>query len=389
MTREDHYAVLGVDRHADEEEIKHAYRRLTWEFHPDRHPGDREAAERYRQINAAYATLSDPRKRSRYDASLRMPQGLDLARGFDSSTARNLLGNVFGDVFGTRRRERRRGRDLRYTLTVGFEEAALGSTHHIEFEAHGPCVDCEGTGTRTGGRPPQTCGVCAGRGDVKGPGLLAPRSRCGRCDGTGMVAVDPCKVCRGRGKRRQRRAFQVVLPPGTDAGAERILTGQGEPGRFGGSSGDLRVKVNVRPHRWLSRNGRHVDCEVPISVTEAARGVRIPVPTVDQVVTMEVPPGVASGTRLRLRGKGIPGPEGPGDQIVTVVVETPVIDDGPPEVVKLLDALEQAVGEAPGASCLPRRHEQRASLAEDPDSEPAAARDSRGANRGRNDGPIE
>lgn len=389
MTREDHYAVLGVDRNADEEEIKHAYRRLTWEFHPDRHPGDPEAAERYRLINAAYATLSDPRRRAKYDASLRLPQGLDLARGFDSRTARDLLGNVFGDVFGTRRRERRRGRDLRYTLTVEFEEAALGSNHHIEFEAHGSCAECDGTGTTKGGRPPQTCGVCAGRGSVKGPGLLAPRSRCGRCDGTGMVAVDPCKVCRGRGKRRQRRAFQVVVPPGTEPGAERVLTGQGEPGRFGGRAGDLRVKVTVRPHRWLSRNGRDVSCEVPISVTEAARGVRVPVPTVDQVVTMEVPAGISSGTRLRLRGKGIPGEDGRGDQIVTVLVETPVLGEAHAEVVSLLDALERAVGEGAGVSCLPRRNEQRASLAEAAGSQEAPARDSRGTDGGRDDGPIQ
>jgi molecular chaperone DnaJ len=361
---------------------------LTWEFHPDRHPGDPEAAERYRLINAAYATLSDPRRRAKYDASLHLPQGLDLARGFDSRTARDLLDNVLGDVFGTRRRERRRGRDLRYTLTVDFEEAALGSTHHIEFEANGPCTDCDGAGTRKGGRAAKTCDVCAGRGEVKGPGLLAPRSRCGRCDGTGMVAVDPCKVCRGRGKRRQRRAFKVSVPPGTEAGAERVLAGQGEPGRFGGRNGDLRVTVNVRPHRWLSRHGQEVRCEVPISVTEAARGARVPVPTVEQVVTMEVPAGIASGTRLRLRGKGIPGPDSRGDQIVTVVVETPVLGGAPTEVANLLDALEGEMGEGAGASCLPRRHEQRASLQDAAGPETPPAGDPSGGNGG-DDGPIE
>jgi len=204
-----------------------------------------------------------------------------------------------------------------------------------------------------------------------------------------MVAVDPCKVCRGRGKRRQRRAFKVVVPPGTEAGTQRVLAGQGEPGRFGGRSGDLRVTVNVRPHPWLSRHGREVRCEVPVSVTEAARGARVPVPTVDQVVMMEVPAGIASGTRLRLRGKGIPGPDGRGDQIVTVVVETPALAGAPAEVATLLDALERAVGEGAGVSSLPRRQEQRASLADAAGPEAPPARDSRGTNEGGNDGIIE
>lgn len=370
---EDYYAVLGIDRHASPDEVKKAYRRLTLEFHPDRHPGEPEAQERFRTINQAYAVLGDAQARSRYDASLRLHEGLDLARGFDAQTAKDLLGNVIGDVFGARRRERRGGRDLRYTLSVDLEQAVLGSSHEIHFEAPGPCSTCDGTGTRPGGRPPQACSVCGGRGEVKGDGLFARRTRCGRCDGTGMVQLDACETCRGSGTRRQERTFMVRLPPGTEAGAEKVIEGQGEPGRFGGKPGDLRVTVNVRPHPWLVRQGDEIRCELPISITEATYGARVPVPTVDGVVSMDVPAGIRSGTRMRLRGKGVPLPPARrkrgarrGDQIVTVVVEVPA-RDAAPELEEILHRLEDL---SASSAVLPRRHEQRSALSQRGDSEP-------------------
>lgn len=326
----DYYAVLGVDRRATPDDIKKAFRRLTLEWHPDRHQGDQEALTRYRLINEAYNVLSDAAARARYDATQR-GSGLDLAKGFDGRSARDLLGNVFGDMLRARRRTRRKGRDLRYTLSVSLEDAVLGSEHEISFEAHGPCSDCEGTGVRPGGRAPETCSVCGGRGEVKGDGLFAPWTRCGRCDGTGLLQLDPCESCKGLGRRRQTRTFQVRLNPAIEAGAEKVLTGQGEPGRFGGEPGDLRVTINVQPHPWLERHEFEIRAEVPVSVTEAALGARVPVPTVDGPVTVDVPAGVRSGTKLRLRGKGVPIPRdqrkrgGPdrGDQLVTVLVETP------------------------------------------------------------------
>lgn len=356
---EDYYAVLGVDRRADADEIKKAFRRLTREWHPDRHPDDAEVADRYRRINEAYNTLSDTALRSRYDTRQRV-DGLELRRGFDGRNARDLFGSVFGDVFGTRRDKRRRGRDLRYTLTITFADAVRGSSHDIEFEAPGPCSDCSGSGIRPGGRPPQTCSVCAGRGEVKGEGLLSRRTSCGRCGGTGLTQLDPCSGCRGRGTRRQSRSFHVRVPPATAAGSERVLEGEGEPGRFGGDAGDLRVTVNVTPDPWLRRKGDEVHCEVPLSIVEAAQGAKVPVPTVDGLVEVDVPPGVRSGTRLRLRGKGVPHKGKPrGDQIVMVVVETPVVS-GSPKVAEALDTLKAALDAEPTA--LPRRHEQRSSL---------------------------
>ncbi len=360
MAEPDYYALLGVDAAASSDEIKRAFRRLTLEFHPDRHPGDAQIEARYRQINMAYDTLSDATKRSRYDMQRRLGQ-LDLSRGFDGQTARDLLGNVFGDVFGSRRTQRRKGRDLRYTLTVDFHEAVLGSRHTIEFEAAGACSQCTGTGTRPGGKPPDGCDVCGGRGEVKGEGLFGRRTRCGRCDGTGLVQVDPCTACKGSGSRRQTRAFDVKLAAGTLAGAERVLAGLGEPGRFGGDPGDLRVTVNVRPHPRLQREGDDIRCDVHISVTEAACGAKVCVPTVDGEVALDIPAGIRSGTRLRLRGKGVPQPEARrgaaarGDQLVAVVVETPTIDDA--RVRAALGALEAVCSER---GAYPRREHERA-----------------------------
>jgi molecular chaperone DnaJ len=361
-TDPDYYAVLGVDDRANADDIKRAFRRLTLEFHPDRHAGDLHAEERYRLINVAYEALSDSSTRSRYDAARRLSQ-LDLTRGCAPQSARDLLGNVFGDVFGTRRNLRRRGRDLKYTLTVDLSQAVLGSTHAIEFEALGACPTCKGSGTRPGGRPPESCPICAGRGEVKGEGLFARRTRCGRCDGTGMIQIDACETCRGAATKRSMRAFEVKLPPGVVAGAERVIAGQGEPGRFGGDPGDLRITVNVRPHARLVRDGDDIKCDVSVSITEAALGSRVSVPTVDGDVDVEIPAGIKSGTRLRLRGKGVPkvdargraaGPR--GDQLVGVVVETPSVGASA-RVRSLLTELEI---ECARSGALPRRASERA-----------------------------
>lgn len=368
----DYYAVLGVDRRASSDDIKKAFRRLTREYHPDRHPDVPEMEERYRQINEAYNVLGDAAARARYDAGARLQQGLDIARGFDGASARDLLGNVFGDVFRTRRRERRKGRDLRYTLTIDLRDAVLGSSHEIEFDAGGPCSDCDGLGTRPGGTPPETCSVCAGRGEVKGEGLFAPWTRCGRCDGTGLLQVDPCPGCKGVGRRRQTRTFTVRIPPATEAGAEKVIAGGGEPGRFGGEPGDLRITINVKPDPWLTRQGDEITSELPISITEAALGTRVSVPTIDGEVTVDVPAGVRSGTKLRLRGKGVPIPRtrrasnaaGRGDHLLTVVVETPQLSS--PELQEneraslreLLERLETSSD----ARSLPRRASLRQAI---------------------------
>ncbi len=364
MARENYYAILGVSRDAADDEIKKAYRRLALESHPDRFPGDAEAEDRFRRVSEAYSVLSDRRKRARYDTSLLLPQGLDLSTPATVPTASEVFSSVFGDLFGRKRKERRRGRDIRYTLTVSLEELVLGSEHSIEFESFGPCSTCRGSGTQAGGRDPEQCPLCKGTGEVKSGGLLAGRSQCGRCDGTGMVQVDACRACGGRGSRREKRSFAVNLPPGTEAGAERILKGQGEPGRFGGEAGHLRVTVNLRPHPFLSRIGEDIHVEVNVSITEAAMGSKVPVPTVDGWVEMDLPHGVTSGTRMRLRGKGVPRARGGrGDQLVTVAVETPAATTRDrARLDELLMGLER---ESERLECLPKRARMRRAYADD------------------------
>ncbi|MBK8264171.1 MAG: J domain-containing protein [Nannocystis sp.] len=367
MAFQDHYAVLGVEPSATLDEIKRAYRRLALATHPDRHPDDPEAVDRFRRISAAYAVLSDASERARFDAVRHLPESLERPPEMNLQTAKDLLGAVFGDVLGRQRRQRRRGRDIRYTLTVKFAEAILGSEHVIEFEALGACSGCAGTGGRAGGRGPLTCTLCGGRGEIKGEGLFAPWTACGRCGGLGMIHQDPCDRCRGRGAHRERRSFGVRIPPGTEPGAERLVQGQGEPGQFGGPPGNLRVTVNVEEHPWLRRSGAEIHCDLAISVTEAARGGKIPVPTVSGQAMVEIPPGVGAGARLRLRGKGVPQERGaPGDQIVTIQVETPRVEAvGAPgsaarsEVESILEALESVMERYPTA--LPRRSGQRSS----------------------------
>lgn len=364
MTYQDHYAVLGVSPGATPEEIKSAYRRLALATHPDRHPDDPDAEARFRAISGAYAVLSDPAQRARYDTQRLLPEALigGVGQGVTLATAKEFFSAVVGDVFGRQRRERRRGRDIRYTLTVELAQAVAGGEHEISFEAAGACSTCSGSGTRPGARPPMTCPLCQGRGEVKGEGFLRRYSACGRCGGVGMVQRDPCNACSGRGSRREKRSFHVKIPPGTESGAERLVDGQGEPGQFGGPPGHLRITINVRPHPWLRREGQDIVGELYVSVSEAARGGRVPVPTLTGTAMVEIPAGVSTGAKLRLRGKGVPTGAGrPGDQIISVVIETPKITSpsGAPAsaLASALDALERAVDADP--QILPRRAAQR------------------------------
>jgi molecular chaperone DnaJ len=302
---------------------------VALESHPDRFPDDEQAHERFREASEAYETLSDPVKRARYDSSRLLPEAIDLTKPPSVATARELFANLFGDVFGNRRHKRRKGRDIRYTLTVDLADVVLGSSHTISFEGRGACEACGGSGTEPGGRPATECPNCEGSGEVKTGGLFSRRSKCGRCDGLGLVQQDPCTTCRGRGVLRKQRSFDVRLPPGTEAGTEKVLRGQGEPGRFDGEAGNLRVTVRVKEHPWLRREGQNLLAKIPVPFTKLALGGKVPVPTIDGWVDMEVPAGVQSGGKLRLRGKGVPDSRGGrGDQIVELVAETPKQLDG-------------------------------------------------------------
>ncbi len=318
---DDLYALLGVDRRASSAEIKRAYRRLAVELHPDRHPDDPEAEARFRRINVAYDTLVDPERRARYDAARLRTELSEFTPKSAAKAAREFVGGFVGDLLGTRRRAARRGRDLRYTLTVDLAEAVHGGTHTIRFEAPVPCSTCDGRGAQTG--PAVACPHCEGRGEVRGAGPLGRRVRCPRCDGTGLVHTDPCRVCRGAGRVMKEVSYRVTIPAGTEAGAERVLAGRGEPGRFGGPPGDLRVTVRIRPHPDLRRVGRDLVGALYLSPVEAALGGMVPAPSVHGPLSVRVPAGVTTGTKLRVRGKGVVTPKGRGDALFEIVVETP------------------------------------------------------------------
>ena len=323
--KRDYYDVLEVARDASDTEIKKAFRRLALQYHPDKNPDDDGAEERFKEANEAYAILSDPDKRAAYDrfghSAFGAPGGGPGAAGF--TTVSEVLDN-FLDLLG-RKRKQAAGRDLRYTLEVSFEEAAFGAEKAIQFPTRKECDVCGGSGARgaAGARP---CQMCGGRGEVRvRQGLfMLPRS-CSACGGSGKVVIDPCARCEGSGLLRVEREFVVKIPSGTADGDVRRVAREGEPGRAGGTPGDLHVVVRVKTHPLFERHGFDVICDIPVSFPQAALGAQVDVPTLDGKVKMRIPEGTQSGKTFRLRGKGIPKGEGKGrgDQHVKVTVETP------------------------------------------------------------------
>ncbi|MBI3989258.1 MAG: molecular chaperone DnaJ [candidate division NC10 bacterium] len=340
MAKRDYYEVLGVRRDASEQEIKRAYRRLARKHHPDVNPGDKGAAERFKEINEAYEVLSDPEKRKQYD--LYGHAGVGAAgfeggrpgAGFDFDFSRFSQGGFegFGDLFdlfgGFGRAQARtapeKGEDLHYTIDLDFEDAVKGLTTEITLQRHVTCSSCQGTGAAGGRRV--TCPECQGSGQRQvSRGFLSMRQPCPRCGGTGQVGAERCRDCGGRGTALKTERIAAKIPPGVDNGSKVRIPGMGEAGRNGGPPGDLYIITRVRPHPFFERKGDNIYCEVPITVTEAALGARIEVPTVDGPAVMVIPPETGSGQVLRLRGKGVPHLKGGGrgDQYVTVKVALP------------------------------------------------------------------
>jgi molecular chaperone DnaJ len=349
--KRDYYEVLGLARDASAIELKRAFRERALRWHPDKNPGDLEAEERFKELNEAYAILSDEDKRAAYDrfghAAFGAPGAGGVAAGaagFAGSVA-DVVEGLFGDLLG-RRGRRSGGRDLRYTLEVEFAEAAMGTTRTIRFPTRKDCGACGGTGARSGAGL-AACQACGGRGEVRiKQGFFTLGKACGACEGTGRVVIDPCSACGGSGLVRLEREFTVRIPPGTEDGAVKMVRGEGEPGRRGGPPGDLHVVVRVGDHPLFTRSGHDVVCEVPISFPQAALGAQVDVPTLEGKVRMRVPSGTQSGRVFRLRGKGIPRGEGGarGDQHVRVVVETPT--ELTPRQRELLEQLAREGGDA-------------------------------------------
>lgn len=324
--KRDYYEVLSVRRDASGDEVKRAYRRLAIEFHPDRNPDDAGAEERFKEASEAYAVLSDPDKRARYDRMGHAAFASGSPGGFDPTdfgAVADILEGLLGEMFRGRRRRGRTGRDLTYDLRISFEEAALGADKTIEVTRLGRCEECGGNGA-TPGTAVRECAACKGRGETRVQrGFFAATRVCATCGGSGKRAEQPCRGCHGKGVRSRTDQLGVRIPAGVQDGAVRTVRGAGEVGP--GGSGDLHVTVHVAPHPLFERQGADVLCKVPVSFPQAALGAQIDVPTLEGRVKMKLPPGTQSGRVFRLRGKGIAvfGGAGKGDQLVEVSVEVP------------------------------------------------------------------
>lgn len=349
--KRDYYEVLGVGKNASDNEIKSAYRKLAKKYHPDLNPGDKEAEEKFKEVNEANDVLSDPEKRKRYDQfgfagvdpNYAAQQG-GGAGGFGGGFGGVDLGDLFGDIFGSggfggfggfggssraNPNAPRKGHDIQASVILTFEEAAHGCSKTVTINRQETCRDCGGSGAEHG-TSPETCPHCGGRGYVvtqqRTPfGVMQSQQPCSYCGGRGTIIKNPCRTCRGTGKTGARKTLEVRIPAGIDDDQNIALRGQGDAGSNGGPAGDVIVHVTVKPDPVFERDGFDVWVHEPITFSQAVLGAEITVPTVDGKVAYTIPEGTQSGTRFRLRGKGIQylNGRGRGDQYVVVDVEIP------------------------------------------------------------------
>ena len=345
-TKRDYYEVLGVNKTASADEIKKAYRKLAMQYHPDRNPDNKEAAEKFKEICEAYEVLSDTDKRQRYDqyghAGMKSafgPGGFDFGRDFTHMQDMDLqdilgsfFGGGFGDIFGGgggRRRSRnpnaaQRGDDLRFDLEIDFEEALFGSEREVDLNVNDACEACHGSGAAAGATR-ETCRQCGGHGVVVvGGGFIQMRQTCPVCNGEGTIIRNPCKKCNGTGRVKTPRHIALRIPKGVETGSRLRLSGKGESGLRGGPAGDLYVVLHVREHDVFQREDDDLVCTVHISPVTAALGGDIDIPTPDGHARIKVPAGTPNGKVFRLRDKGMPNlNDSSGDLHVRVEIEVP------------------------------------------------------------------
>lgn len=339
--KRDYYEVLGVDRNATEDEIKKAYRQTAKKYHPDLHPGDKQAEEKFKEANEAYEVLSDAEKKARYDqfghAGVDPNYGAGQGGygggfgGMDFDLG-DIFSSFFGGGFGGGRSNPnapQRGSDTQASVTISFEEAAKGCKRTVETMKIDVCDECHGNGCAAGSSP-KTCPECHGSGHVTAQqrtpfGVIQTQKTCSRCNGRGTVIDNPCRKCHGAGRVRKPSSIEISIPAGIDDRQVINARGQGNKGVNGGPAGDLRVVVNVRPHPIFERDGYNVWVEMHISYPEAVLGCELEVPTLDGKVKYNVPAGTQSGDVFKLRNKGIQtlNNRGRGDELVRVIVDIP------------------------------------------------------------------
>jgi len=336
--KRDYYEVLGVDKSATDDEIKKAYRKLAKKYHPDMNPGDKTAEEKFKEVNEAYAVLSDADKKAKYDqfghAAFDPSMGGGGAGfgdfgGFDFG---DIFSSMFGGGFGggsSRRNGPMRGEDLQYRLTLTFEEAAFGCKKDISYGRVERCSECGGSGAAKG-TSPETCPTCNGAGQVRTAqrtafGVFQSTHACDTCRGTGKIVKTPCRNCNAKGYVKIQKKITVTIPAGIDTGEGMRVAGQGNEGRNGGPAGDLIVAVSVRSHSLFERDGTTLFCEIPITFVEATLGAEIEVPTLTEPVKFNIPEGTQTGTEFTVRGEGIVSTRSgrKGDLVFRVNVEVP------------------------------------------------------------------
>jgi molecular chaperone DnaJ len=329
-SRRDYYQVLGVKRSATQTEIKKAFRKLAFQYHPDHNHHD-ESAERFKEVNEAYEVLSDPVKRTNYDR-FGYPITGGAGRGFDGYNFVSGLGDIFDAFFGgtttTKQRRPQRGADIRHNLTISFHEAIFGCEKEVEVVRDESCPLCNGLGREAGSQPVR-CPSCDGAGYVRRVyqsifGHFVNRAVCERCRGEGSIA-EPCSQCEGTGVERNRRKIAINIPAGVEDGSQIRLSGEGEAGRWRGSAGNFYIILSVLEHKFFKREGNDILYELPLNFAQAALGDIVEIPTIDGETNLEIPPGTQTDKVFRLKAKGVPflHRSGRGDQLIKVLLVTP------------------------------------------------------------------
>ena len=336
MSKADYYEVLGVSREASDQELKSAYRKQALKYHPDRNPGDKAAEEKFKEASEAYQVLSDTGKRAAYDRYGHAGLGAQSFAGGPFAGGVD-LGDIFGDLFGemfsmggaqrggTRAARAQRGDDLRFDLTINFEDAIFGTETEVKIRRLETCGACKGNGSASG-RGPSVCSHCQGHGQIRyQQGFFSVARTCVACGGTGSTISDPCSVCRGEGRAATEVKLNVKVPRGVEEGTRIRYQGEGDAGRRGGTKGDLYIVLAIRPHDFFERQGQDLHCVIPISFPQAALGAEFEIPGIDGPIAIKVPEGTESGREIRVRGRGVPylNERGTGDLIVKVVVQIP------------------------------------------------------------------